>query len=141
MTRPRLWTGEAVLDHALEVAGFKPEDLARAMEVTRDALEADTPTRTLYARDGEIREVIEGGADHPTRLRASENIFGWVGLRGARKPTVEATVLGDLVITWRSEPSSSPTLHEPFKPSSTPPLLPNGHAPLSSSATDDLANL
>lgn len=68
---PRFWTGEAVLDHALEVAGFQAEDLRRAMDVTRDALTATTG---------------KGEPDHSTRLRASENIFGWVGLRGARKP-------------------------------------------------------
>lgn len=67
---PRLWTGEAVLDHALEVAGFKVEDLQRSMAVTREALEAEK----------------DGSPDHATRLRASENIFGWIGLRGTRKP-------------------------------------------------------
>ena len=70
MTRPRLWTGEAILDHALEVAGFKAEDLTRAMQVTREAMDAETE---------------KGNADHPTRLRASENIFGWIGLRGTRR--------------------------------------------------------
>jgi hypothetical protein len=67
---PRFWTGEAVLDHALEVAGFEAEDLRRAMLVTREALTA----------------TVKGEPDYPTRLRASENIFGWVGLRGSRKP-------------------------------------------------------
>ncbi len=82
----RLWTGEAVLDHALEVAGFRVEDLQRSMEVTREALEAETPKITRYDRDGSVREEIEGGPDHAIRLRASENIFGWLGLRGSRKP-------------------------------------------------------
>ena len=82
----RLWTGEAVLDHALEVAGFTVEDLRRSMDVTRAALEAKTPDRVEYYKTGEVRAEIEGGPDHGTRLRASENIFGWIGLRGSRKP-------------------------------------------------------
>lgn len=59
----------------------------------------------------------------------------------APKAVVEANVLGDLVISWRSDSSPSPTLPAPFKPSSTLPLLPNGPGLPSSSATDDLANL
>lgn len=61
-----------MLDHALEVAGFKVDDLRRSMEVTREAMHA---------------EKDEGGPDHAIRLRASENIFGWLGLRGSRKPS------------------------------------------------------
>lgn len=83
---PRLWTGEAVLDRALEVAGFRAEDLKNSMQRMREGLDADTPTITRYGRDGQVREVIEGGPDHPIRLRAAENIFEWLGFRGARKP-------------------------------------------------------
>jgi hypothetical protein len=85
-TLPRLWTGEAVLDRALEIAGFKAEDLQLSMQRMREGLSADTPEITKYGRDGQVREVIEGGPDHPIRLRAAENIFEWLGFRGARKP-------------------------------------------------------
>lgn len=85
-TLPRLWTGEAVLDRALEVAGFQAEDLKLAMTRMREGLSAETPKVTRYDRDGNVREAIEGGPDHPIRLRASENIFEWLGFRGARKP-------------------------------------------------------
>lgn len=83
---PRLWTGEAILDRALQLAGFKVEDLELSMQRMREGLSADTPAITKYGRDGKVREVIEGGPDHPIRLRASENIFEWLGFRGARKP-------------------------------------------------------
>lgn len=83
---PRTWTGEAVLDRALEIAGFEAEDLKLAMVRMREGLSADTPQVTRYGRDGQVREVIEGGPDHPIRLRAAENIFEWLGFRGARKP-------------------------------------------------------
>jgi hypothetical protein len=83
---PRLWTGEAVLDRALEVAGFKAEDLVNSMQRMREGLDAEMPQVTKYGRDGQVREVIEGGPDHPIRLRAAENIFEWLGFRGARKP-------------------------------------------------------
>lgn len=83
---PRLWTGEAVLDRALEVAGFRAEDLQLSMQRMREGLDAETAKVTRYDRWGEIREVIEGGPDHPIRLRAAENIFEWLGFRGARKP-------------------------------------------------------
>ena len=82
---PRLWTGEAVLDRALEVAGFRAEDLQLSMARMREGLSADTPTVTRYHK-GEVSQVIEGGPDHPIRLRAAENIFEWLGFRGARKP-------------------------------------------------------
>lgn len=83
---PRLWTGEAVLDRALELAGFRAEDLQLSMQRMREGLSADTLAVTRYGRDGKVREVIEGGPDHPIRLRAAENIFEWLGFRGARKP-------------------------------------------------------
>lgn len=83
---PRLWTGEAVLDRALELAGFKTDDLELAMTRMREGLSAETAEVTRYDRDGKVRETIEGGPDHPIRLRAAENIFEWLGFRGARKP-------------------------------------------------------
>ncbi len=83
---PRLWTGEAVLDRALEIAGFQAEDLQLAMQRQREGLSAETPQVTRYDGKGNVREVVEGGPDHPIRLRASENIFEWLGFRGARKP-------------------------------------------------------
>lgn len=59
----------------------------------------------------------------------------------APKAVVEANVLGDLVISWRSDSSPSPTPLAPFKPNSMPPSPLNALEPPSSSATDDLANL
>jgi hypothetical protein len=139
---PRLWTGEAVLDHALEVAGFTPDDLKQAMTRTREAMDAETPQVTRYDRDGRVRETIDGGPDHAIRLRASENIFGWVGLRGSRQPSASQQPTGPLVVMWISQappPLSSPTPPDPSRPSSTPSLPPAGPASVSWSVTDDSA--
>jgi hypothetical protein len=141
---PRLWTGEAVLDHALEVAGFKVEDLKRSMEVTREALDASTPSRVEYFKTGEVRAEIDGGPDHGTRLRASENIFGWVGLRGSRQPQNSQLPQTPLVVMWISQqpppPLSSPTLPDPSRPNSTESLPPDTRASVSWSAIDGSAS-
>ena len=56
------------------------------------------------------------------------------------KPTISATITGPVILTWNSE-SPSPTPLGLSAESSTTLGDDNGHAPVSSSATDSLENL
>lgn len=82
-TAPRVWTGDALLDRALALAGFTEAHLKAALRRTVEALDATTPTRITTR--GEVETVIEGGPDHAIRLRAAENLFDWVGFKGKRE--------------------------------------------------------
>ena len=77
-------TGQVLLDRALEVAGFKPLHLKRALKRTNDALDADEPTRIIRQKDGSTEE-IEGGPDHDIRLRAADQIYGLAGFKARRE--------------------------------------------------------
>lgn len=87
---PRLWTGEAVLDRALELAGFQVADLRSAMAVTRESLSAVLPEKVKRTTepDGKVREEIqEGGApDWDARHRGADQIYSFLGFRSSRKP-------------------------------------------------------
>jgi hypothetical protein len=66
---PRTWTGELTLDRLLDAAGFQVDDVQQALRAVREALNAKA----------------KGGPDHATRLRAAEDIFGWLGFRASRR--------------------------------------------------------
>lgn len=80
---PRVWTGDALLDRMLALAGFTEAHLKAALSRTVEALDATTPTRITTR--GDVETVIAGGPDHPVRLRAAENLFDWVGFKGKRE--------------------------------------------------------
>lgn len=86
--RVRLVTGDMLRDRLLELAGVTPADLRRAMDRTRDALDATLPAkrRVKTLATGEIEETIdEGGApDWDARLKASDQLCDRIGLRGFR---------------------------------------------------------
>lgn len=81
---PQIWTGDALLDRALSLAEFSGADLKKALGRTRDALDAETPTKHITTKNGS-EMVIEGGPDHMIRLRAAESIFDLVGFKGKRE--------------------------------------------------------
>lgn len=87
---PRVWTGDALLDRALFLAGFKQEHLRHALARDLEALDAVVPEKRTWERNKagelELTKREEGGApDHPVRLRAAENLFDWVGFKGKRE--------------------------------------------------------
>jgi hypothetical protein len=79
-----VWTGDMLLDRALADIGFKREHLERALTRNVEALDAETPSKTLRLKNG-AELVTEGAPDWPNRLRASENLFGLVGFKGKRE--------------------------------------------------------
>jgi hypothetical protein len=81
---PRVWTGDALLDRMLELAGFTGKELRNALARTVEALDAETPTKRILTKGGG-EMVIEGGPDHYVRLKAAENLFDWVGFKGKRE--------------------------------------------------------
>jgi hypothetical protein len=84
MATLRLLTGEAIVDRMLALAGVRPTHLRRAVRRTVEALDAEKPTRTVCRPTGQV-ETIAGGPDHDIRLRASEQLYGLVGLRAQRR--------------------------------------------------------
>src|SRR5262245_34679989 len=83
--RPRVWTGEQLLDRMLEQAGFEAEDLRLSLQRVREALNATTPAVIRYDRSGKLIEKVEPIPDHSVRLRAAETIYDWLGFRSSRK--------------------------------------------------------
>lgn len=105
---PRVWTGDALLDRALELAGFSEKDLKAALGRTLDALDAETPTKRFTK--GDMETVIEGGPDHAIRLRAAENIFDWVGFKGKREREGGTGKPVSVTINLTAAPKSQPQL-------------------------------
>ena len=88
-----VWTGDALLDHALKEAGFDVEDLRRSLQRMREGLDAVLPEKhveqeslTKVGGVVTLRRIERGGApDHAVRLRAAEDLFEWIGFRGKRE--------------------------------------------------------
>lgn len=110
-TKSRVWTGDALLDRALFLAGFKEEHLRHALVRTLEALDAETPTKTLRLKDG-AELVTEGGPDHAIRLRAAENLFDWVGFKGKRERESGTGRPVAVTINLTAAPESRPALSD-----------------------------
>jgi hypothetical protein len=90
---PRVWTGDALLDRMLALAGFTGKELRHALGRTVEALDAVLPEKRTTSETLDkfgtvigLTKIEEGGApDHPVRLRAAENLFDWVGFKGKRE--------------------------------------------------------
>lgn len=143
---PVLWTGDRQRDRMLADAGFCVDDLRRILAVNREALEATLPEKRVHKvhvdRDGVEHEYVErteGGApDWDARLRASEIVGGWAGLKGQQLKRV--AIFAPITIRWQgARPTSTSS---PTSPGGSNGISTNGHkgsGRVSWSRTDDSA--
>lgn len=114
------WTGHDLVDALLERGGFDDALWRRAIEITRQALEA------LDA---------DGNPDWPARQRAVEQITTWLGLKRVELPQI--SVSAPVTIVWDTTAPEIPPASVPMARSSTSSDGSNGSGSASWSAIAD----
>lgn len=119
-----------------EVLGPPPQTKRQLLSCVRWMEEHHEPVDQLLW-DG-VWQIAQHAKSFRTRLMARRMLADRVD--PIPRPPVVAVATGPVSVTW-AIPSSSPTPHARSSNGSMTSSPPNGHAPLSSSATDALENL